>query len=113
MNWFTRHLNALRPAAAPTPAWPAHAMVIDVRSDGEYRSGHIHDALNLPLDRLQASITTRVPDLHTPLLLYCQSGARSGMACELLARMGYSQVVNGGGMGVLALSLGQAIVTER
>lgn len=91
--------------AAPNP----NSRLIDVRSPGEYAGGYIDGAFNLPLDQLAARIRQDIPDLSTPLLLYCQSGMRSGMACQLLKQLGYTNVSNGGGCGTLAMQLGRPI----
>ncbi|MEY4754226.1 MAG: hypothetical protein RJA44_1901 [Pseudomonadota bacterium] len=84
-------------------------LVLDVRSRGEYAGGHIDGSINLPLDELAQRIGSIAPDPHAPLLLCCQSGMRSGMACQLLAQQGYTQVRNGGGVGLLAMQLGLPI----
>lgn len=95
--------------ATPGTEPSADALLIDVRSSGEFSSGHIAGAISLPLDRLQADISSIVPDKSTPLLLYCRSGARSGRACEILSSIGYRSVRNGGGIGSLALRLGRRV----
>lgn len=97
------------PASTPACA-TASPRLIDVRSPGEYASGHLEGAINLPLDQLQHSIAREVPDKATPLILYCASGARSAFACGLLHQLGYTQVANGGGAGVLAMQLQRPIV---
>lgn len=79
-------------------------LLIDVRSPGEYAGGYLEGAVNLPLDQLQAGIARVAPDLSQPIVLYCASGGRSGMGCMLLQQMGYRQVSNGGGIGMLAMS---------
>lgn len=79
-------------------------LLIDVRSPGEYAGGYLDGAVNLPLDQLQAGIARVAPDLDQPIVLYCASGGRSGMGCMLLQQMGYRQVSNGGGIGMLAMS---------
>lgn len=79
-------------------------LLIDVRSPGEYAGGYLDGAVNLPLDQLQAGIARVAPDLSQPIVLYCASGGRSGMGCMLLQQMGYRQVSNGGGIGMLAMS---------
>lgn len=79
-------------------------LLIDVRSPGEYAGGYLEGAVNLPLDQLQAGIARVAPDLTQPIVLYCASGGRSGMGCMLLQQMGYRQVSNGGGIGMLAMS---------
>lgn len=108
MGWFSRTLSSPPSAASQLPD-PAAERLIDVRSAGEYAGGHIEGALNLPLDRLAQDIARTVPDRATALLLYCQSGGRSSMACQVLQQMGYTQVRNGGGVGVLSLQLGRPI----
>jgi phage shock protein E len=49
------------------------------------------------------------PDKHASIMLCCASGARSGMACGFLQQQGYTQVVNGGGAGAVALQLNRPI----
>ncbi|WKD36642.1 rhodanese-like domain-containing protein [Streptomyces xanthophaeus] len=63
--------------------------VVDVRTPGEFASGHLPDAVNVPLDRLTRSL----PELRRaaesrPLLVVCASGARSASAAETLASGG-------------------------
>jgi phage shock protein E len=89
---------------------PADTILIDVRSPGEFSSGHIEGAVCLPLDRIQQDIARLAPDKATPLLLYCRSGARSANACQIVSQLGYQATRNGGAVGSLALSLGRRIV---
>lgn len=70
------------------------ALIIDVRSAGEYKAGHIQDSRNYPLD----SIRTRMAELkklNKPVITVCRSGARSGMAKSILKSAGI-EVYNGG-----------------
>ena len=90
--------------ASPAP------LLIDVRSPGEFAGGHLSGAINVPLDQLQFSIGTIAPNLTAPLLVYCASGARSSFASGVLQQLGYTQVSNGGGIGVLAMQLQRPIV---
>ncbi len=71
--------------------------LIDVRTPGEYREGHIPGSRNIPLDRI-GDIASAVPDRDAKVFVYCLSGARSASACASLARMGYTNVVNIGGI---------------
>lgn len=65
----------------------AEFTVIDVRTAGEYASGHLTGALNVPLDRIARSLTElRRAAEEKPLLLVCASGARSENAARTLAR---------------------------
>jgi len=73
------------------------AVLLDVRTPGEYRSGHIPGSKNIPLqtiDRMGAVAENK----DTALYVYCQSGARSRQAAGLLRQMGYTNVNNIGGI---------------
>ena len=76
---------------------PPDAVLVDVRSGGEYREGHIPGAINMPLPKLEG-IAAVVPSYETPLFVYCYSGARSAQATDRLQRMGYQNVQNIGGI---------------
>lgn len=75
------------------------AVVVDVRGPGEFRSGHLSDAVNIPLGELRGSLPRRFPDKNQVLLLHCLSGTRSGIAKQQLRRMGYRNVFNLGSYG--------------
>ena len=75
------------------------AMVIDVRTPGEFVSGHLRTADNLPLNEIEFLITRRVQDKNRPLLLHCHSGIRSGIAIKKLKALGYTNVHNLGSYG--------------
>jgi sulfur-carrier protein adenylyltransferase/sulfurtransferase len=68
--------------------------IIDVRETSEWDAGHIPTATLLPLGDVVARIGEVVPDRSTPLLIHCQSGARSARASAALAQLGYRDVVN-------------------
>ena len=70
------------------------AMVIDVRTVNEFDSGHILQAFNLPLDRVEMMAPAVVKDKNKVLLLHCSTGVRSGMAKRKLEEMGYKHVYN-------------------
>lgn len=70
------------------------ALVIDLRSAGEFSAGHLRTAINIPLDQIEALVPLRVKDKNRVLLLHCQSGARSGAAKKKLAALGYTQTYN-------------------
>jgi rhodanese-related sulfurtransferase len=75
------------------------ALVIDVRSPGEFNSGHLVRAINIPLDEIETAVPKRVKDKNQVLLLHCASGMRSGMAKGKLEGMGYTKVFNLGSYG--------------
>ena len=70
------------------------ALVIDVRSAGEFSSGHLDKAINIPLDEIETELPKRVKDKNQVLLLHCASGMRSGMAKGKLKGIGYANVFN-------------------
>jgi phage shock protein E len=74
------------------------ALVIDVRSRGEFGSGHLPNAINIPLDEISSALPERVSDRDQVLLLHCQSGMRSAVAAKTLKRMGYTKVFNLGSL---------------
>jgi phage shock protein E len=75
------------------------ARVIDVRSEGEFKGGHLPGAVNIPLGRLRDEIARVAPDKDQPLLLHCLSGTRSGMGKAQLKKLGYRNVFNLGSYG--------------
>ena len=110
MNWFGKQSpDAADAASAP---WDSNALILDVRSPGEYASGHVDGAVNLPLDRFVDIYAALAPDKARQIVLYCQSGARSGQAVQFLAQQGYSRVVNGISPGAVALRTGRPIRRE-
>jgi phage shock protein E len=95
-----------------TPIPPAQGdqpLLLDVRSAGEFASGYLEGAVNLPLDQLQPGIGQLAPDLDRELVLYCASGARSAFGCAVLQQMGYTRATNGGGISMLALTSQRAV----
>jgi phage shock protein E len=75
------------------------ALVIDVRSEGEFQERHLPGAINIPLDRLGEEIARRAPNKEQALLLHCLSGTRSGIGASKLKRLGYQHVFNLGSYG--------------
>lgn len=71
--------------------------LVDVRTEEEYREGHIPGSVNLPLNRI-TDIPRLVPDKDARVFVYCLSGGRSQVACAQLIRLGYTNVTNIGGI---------------
>ncbi len=72
------------------------ALLVDVRSPGEFNSGHLRNARNVPLDQLETIAPGALKDKDQVLLLHCQSGMRSRVAQRKLQQMGYSSAFNVG-----------------
>ena len=73
-------------------------VLLDVREDYEYKNGHIKGARLLPLGEIKTKIDTMNVPRETKLVVYCQSGARSAKACNILTHKGYNNVYNLGGI---------------
>lgn len=83
--------------SAPAAAERAAAVVIDVRTPEEYAAGHLAGAVNIPHGEIGERIREVAPDRAAPIVLYCKSGRRAGIARETLLRLGYARVENAGG----------------
>ena len=70
------------------------ALVIDVRSPGEFSSAHLANAINLPLGEIETALPHRIKDKKQVILLHCHSGMRSGMAKKKLRILGYANAFN-------------------
>lgn len=74
-------------------------LILDVREQEEYDSGHIPDALLLPVGTItEESAAEVIPDKDTTVLVYCRSGNRSKTAAKTLAGLGYTNVYEFGGI---------------
>jgi rhodanese-related sulfurtransferase len=73
------------------------ALVIDVRTAGEFVSGHLPVAVNMPLSEIDSNWNRRIKDRDQVLLLHCQSGSRSGAAKKKLIALGCPNTYNMGG----------------
>lgn len=104
-------------AAAPTPtATPAQyrkisasdakarmdsgdeIVILDVRTKEEYDAGHIKGAILVPNETIIDKQPELLPDLNAEILVYCRSGNRSAQAAKKLIAIGYTNVVDFGGI---------------
>lgn len=77
------------------------AVVLDVREDGEYRNGHIINALHIPQNKLKDRLAELDKHKDKAIIISCRSGSRSGQACAMLKKQGFDSVYNLAG-GVMA-----------
>lgn len=72
------------------------AIILDVRSKGEYQGGHIKGSINISVDSLNQNLD-KLKDKNKPIITCCASGMRSATAKSILKSNGYTHVYNGGG----------------
>jgi rhodanese-related sulfurtransferase len=72
-------------------------VVIDVCEPAEFAAGHVGGAKNIPLNQLEAKLAGTVKNKALPLILVCQSGARSNRAVAIAKKLGYEQAQSLGG----------------
>jgi rhodanese-related sulfurtransferase len=71
--------------------------LLDVRSTMEFEAEHINGAINIPLDTIESKIKD-IANMPKPILVYCLSGGRSGVATSILQQNGIADAYNGGGI---------------
>jgi rhodanese-related sulfurtransferase len=87
----------LTPAAMVQLINREKAVVVDVCETAEFVAGHVNGAKNIPLGELEAKLGGAVKNKTLPLILVCQTGARSGRALAIAKKLGYEQAQSLGG----------------
>jgi phage shock protein E len=96
MKSLLKKLFGLGPKTNYTELVENGAIILDVRSKGEYAGGHIKGSVNISLDQLTKNLT-KIKNKNTPVITCCASGMRSASAKNILKSNGFTQVYNGGG----------------
>lgn len=73
-------------------------IILDVRRPDEFAEAHLPEAVNVPNETISGSQPSELPDLNQLIFVYCRSGNRSKQAAEKLAAMGYTNIVEIGGI---------------
>ena len=73
-------------------------IILDVRRPDEYADGHIPGAINVPNEEIGTTEIAELPDKSQLILVYCRSGRRSKEAAEKLVKLGYTNIVEFGGI---------------
>ena len=81
------------------------AVILDVRSKGEYSGGHIKGSINVSVDTLSSNLA-KLKDKNKTIITCCASGMRSASAKSILKSNGYTNVYNGGGWSSLKNKIG-------
>lgn len=90
-------MSGLDPAGAVQLINREKGVVIDVCEPAEFAAGHIGGARNIPLGELESKLAGAVKNKALPLILVCQSGARSARAVAIAKKLGYEQAQSLGG----------------
>lgn len=72
--------------------------IVDVRRADEFAAGHIPDAINVPNESIGTQQPAELPDTGAKILVYCHSGRRSAIASAKLAKAGYTNIYDFGGI---------------
>ena len=91
-------IQQIDPAAAIRLLDAGKAVAVDVREPDEYAVGHIPGAKLLPLGEVLSRAAEVLPDKRAPWLVYCRTGRRSADAVQKLARLGYENLYDLGGI---------------
>lgn len=73
-------------------------VILDVRTPEEFKERHIPDAINVPNETIGSGEIHQLPDKDQLIMVYCRSGNRSKQASEKLVKLGYTNVVEFGGI---------------
>jgi len=73
-------------------------IILDVRTVAEYNDGHIPNAICIPNETINGDIIDKLPNKEQLILIYCRSGNRSKQAAEKLKNLGYTKLVEFGGI---------------
>ena len=73
-------------------------IILDVRRPDEFAAGHIPNAINVPNETIGADEIAKLPDKDQLIMVYCRSGRRSKEASEKLVKLGYTNIVEFGGI---------------
>ena len=84
-------------------------IILDVRRPDEFTDGHIPNAINVPNESIGTSDIPELPNKDQLIMVYCRSGRRSKEAAEKLTKLGYTNIVEFGGI----LDWKGEIVTEK
>jgi len=87
------------PKAAATRAEKlAQVVFVDVRTPQEFAAGHVKGAINIPSDEMQSRWKELAQYRERPMVLYCRTGHRAGIALSVLEQHDFPQAINGGGL---------------
>lgn len=92
---FLKKILGLGPKTDYSELIKQGAIILDVRSKGEFAGGHVKNAINIPVDQLDNNLS-KLKDKNKCIICCCASGMRSGSAKRILEAKGYNVVFNAG-----------------
>lgn len=92
-NSFNKY-ESISPLIAVTKMNSDDVAVLDVRESNEFIKSHIENAINIPLSKVEEQLGSLEKHKAHPLIVTCQTGARSVSACKTLTKAGFQQVFN-------------------
>ncbi|HVL66597.1 MAG TPA: rhodanese-like domain-containing protein [Vicinamibacterales bacterium] len=87
--------------AEDTPRSSEPPLYVDVRTPAEHSEGHVAGSILIPHDQIEQRWQELSEYTHKPIVLYCRTGRRSGLALDVLKNKGFTNVRNGGGLQTL------------
>lgn len=97
-NTDSHPIHATSNTAIATEIANQQAILIDVRTADEYAAGHAAQAILLPYDVIEQKIAQIAPNKNQKIYVYCRSGRRSAIASATLKHIGYSNLIDLGGL---------------
>ena len=88
-----KHVNEISVAEARAKlAMHSQTVLLDVREDSEWQTGHAVGAVHLGKGILERDLEKLYPDVNTEIIMYCGGGFRSALTCEAALKLGYKKV---------------------
>lgn len=89
-----KKFESLSPLLAVTRMNSNNITVVDVREPHEFVQGHIENAQNVPLGKLEEQLGTLEPYKNKEVMVVCQSGTRTTAACKILVKAGFEKLLS-------------------
>ena len=94
----TQNPQTITPQQAEAMMREEDVLILDVRTQQEFDSGHIQNAVLLPYNEIPLHALALIPEKSQIILVYCRAGRRSSIAARKLAEMGFTAVYDFGGI---------------
>lgn len=89
-----QNFESISPTLAVALMNKADTAVFDVREENEFATGHIENAINTPLGKLDDHVQNLEDYKNSPIIVACKTGSRSAPACRKLSKLGFTKINN-------------------